>query len=307
MSAEDAAGPLRGDDRWTKTALFLLHRDLPREGPGSDACTREALRRLPRLPPDPVVVDLGCGPGRSVARPGAGAGGEGRRRRPPRALPRPARPGAADAGLVPPRSSRDGPTSAAPGIPARLGRPDLVGGVGLRPRLRGGPPALAPLLKPGGLMAVTECTWLVDDPPDEPRGSGRRPIRRWGPSPRTVAMPRPPGWRSWTPSPSRRRPGGTSITPPCSPAPPPCARRPTPSWPPLLDETEREVDLFRRHGGSYGYVFYLLRAPVGSAMRTVCPSEALAEDGPHGGPYAHIPRAGPRRRVLGRGRAGAGA
>ena len=27
----------------------------------------------------------------------------------------------------------------------------------------------------------------------------------------------------------------------------------------LLEETEREIDLFRRHGDSYGYVFYLLR------------------------------------------------
>ena len=31
-------------------AFFLLYRDLPREGPGSDEATREALRRLPRLP-----------------------------------------------------------------------------------------------------------------------------------------------------------------------------------------------------------------------------------------------------------------
>ena len=27
----------------------------------------------------------------------------------------------------------------------------------------------------------------------------------------------------------------------------------------LLDKTEREIDLVRRHGDSYGYVFYLLR------------------------------------------------
>jgi serine/threonine-protein kinase HipA len=28
----------------------------------------------------------------------------------------------------------------------------------------------------------------------------------------------------------------------------------------LLDETEREIDLYRKHGDSYGYVFYILRA-----------------------------------------------
>ena len=39
---------------------------VPRQGPGSDACTREALRRLPELPPAPRVLDLGCGSGRGA-------------------------------------------------------------------------------------------------------------------------------------------------------------------------------------------------------------------------------------------------
>ncbi|HEX8823356.1 MAG TPA: class I SAM-dependent methyltransferase, partial [Archangium sp.] len=48
-------------------AFFLLHTDLPREGPGSDDCTREALRRLrPWLPASPRVLDLGCGPGKQT-------------------------------------------------------------------------------------------------------------------------------------------------------------------------------------------------------------------------------------------------
>ena len=44
-------------------AIALLHQGLPREGPGDDGCTREALRRLPELRPEAVVLDLGCGPG----------------------------------------------------------------------------------------------------------------------------------------------------------------------------------------------------------------------------------------------------
>jgi serine/threonine-protein kinase HipA len=47
-------------------AFFKVHRDLPREGPGSDDATREALRRLPPLPSTPRVLDLGCGPGRQT-------------------------------------------------------------------------------------------------------------------------------------------------------------------------------------------------------------------------------------------------
>ena len=44
----------------------ILHRGLPREGPGSDQCTAQALRLLPVLPREPVVLDLGCGPGRQA-------------------------------------------------------------------------------------------------------------------------------------------------------------------------------------------------------------------------------------------------
>lgn len=47
-------------------AFMTLHTDIPREAPGSDDATRAALRSLPRLPPNPRVFDLGCGPGRST-------------------------------------------------------------------------------------------------------------------------------------------------------------------------------------------------------------------------------------------------
>ena len=47
-------------------AFFTLHSGLPREGPGSDASTLEAINRLPGLPESPRVLDLGCGPGRQT-------------------------------------------------------------------------------------------------------------------------------------------------------------------------------------------------------------------------------------------------
>ncbi|MGF1465326.1 MAG: class I SAM-dependent methyltransferase [Sandaracinaceae bacterium] len=44
--------------------FFAIHRDLPREGPGSAASTRRALDLArPFLPPAPRVVDVACGPG----------------------------------------------------------------------------------------------------------------------------------------------------------------------------------------------------------------------------------------------------
>ena len=48
---------------WPPPQFFELHNGLPREGPGDDAITRRAVELLPELPPDPVVVDAGCGPG----------------------------------------------------------------------------------------------------------------------------------------------------------------------------------------------------------------------------------------------------
>lgn len=45
-------------------ALVTLHHKIPRGGPGSDRNTLKALRLLPGLPPKPRVIDLGCGPGK---------------------------------------------------------------------------------------------------------------------------------------------------------------------------------------------------------------------------------------------------
>ena len=50
------------DDRWLEI-LLELHRGLPRQGPGLDTCTRQALALCGDLPAAPRVLDLGCGPG----------------------------------------------------------------------------------------------------------------------------------------------------------------------------------------------------------------------------------------------------
>jgi ubiquinone/menaquinone biosynthesis C-methylase UbiE len=43
--------------------FFELHQDLPREGPGDNPSTRKALALLVGLPPRPLILDIGCGPG----------------------------------------------------------------------------------------------------------------------------------------------------------------------------------------------------------------------------------------------------
>lgn len=47
-------------------AAFRFFAGLPRQGPGSEADTRTVLARLPDLPADPSVIDVGCGTGASA-------------------------------------------------------------------------------------------------------------------------------------------------------------------------------------------------------------------------------------------------
>ena len=43
--------------------ICTLFEGLPRQGPGSDACTRKMFRMLPALPENPEILDIGCGSG----------------------------------------------------------------------------------------------------------------------------------------------------------------------------------------------------------------------------------------------------
>ncbi|MEA5496840.1 class I SAM-dependent methyltransferase [Limnoraphis robusta] len=43
--------------------FFEIHQGLPREGPGDFESTQKAYSLLTHLPPQPLILDLGCGPG----------------------------------------------------------------------------------------------------------------------------------------------------------------------------------------------------------------------------------------------------
>lgn len=43
--------------------IFTLHENLPRQGPGSNACTRKAFSMLTDLSAQPEILDIGCGAG----------------------------------------------------------------------------------------------------------------------------------------------------------------------------------------------------------------------------------------------------
>lgn len=51
------------DDPKERSIFFEIHSGLPREGPGSSATTKKALNLIEGLPENPVILDIGCGPG----------------------------------------------------------------------------------------------------------------------------------------------------------------------------------------------------------------------------------------------------
>jgi len=49
----------------SRAKLYYLHQGLPRQGPGTDASTRDAIHRLGIIRSNPRILDIGCGPGRA--------------------------------------------------------------------------------------------------------------------------------------------------------------------------------------------------------------------------------------------------
>ena len=144
--------------------MFRLFEGLPRQGPGSEDCTREALRRLPALPAAPRVLDLGCGSGSSTLVLAAAL----RTKVIAIDIHQPfldqLQATARERGLEQLIETRCA-DMAAPGVPS--GSVDLLWSEGAIYLLGFGDGLRLwrPLLAAGGLVAVSECSWLDANPP----------------------------------------------------------------------------------------------------------------------------------------------
>ena len=243
-------------------ALFTLFSGLPRQGPGSDRSTLEALRRLPPLPPHPVILDLGCGTGRQtlvLAR-------ELRARVTAIDIHQPyldelARNAteARLAGLIHTRCLSMDALDYSPESIDLIWAEGAIFILGVTQALR----LWRPLLRPGGFLVFSECTWLTSEPPAEPAAffaeeypamttleENRRRAEAEGFEVLDVfPLPAEDWWTEFY-RPLRAR---IARLRPELPAQPELAA--------VATATEREIDLFARFSSAYGYVFYLLRNP----------------------------------------------
>ncbi|HEX5064646.1 MAG TPA: class I SAM-dependent methyltransferase [Myxococcota bacterium] len=237
-----------------------LHAGLPQQGPGSDASTLRALALVLDLPAAPDVLDVGCGPGRQTLALARATGGritavdlsaafldEVARR---------ARAAGLEGRIATRRESLD-----ALALPDAAF--DLVWSegalytVGFEKALR----ALRRLLRPGGALAATELTWLVDDPPAAARAFWReayppmttregnhRALAAAGYAPLAdFALPDADWWRGYYAELEPRIAALRART-----AGDPAAAA-------ALAAAQREIELRRAFPDAYGYVFYVAR------------------------------------------------
>ena len=243
-----------------KQIFWEIHRDLPREAPGSDASTLRALRMLPALPASPRILDIACGPGaQTVALARATQGTilavdthqpflDDLVRR------------AAQAGVteqIQPRNASMFDLEFDQSFDL-LWSEGAIYIIGFERGLR----EWRSLLKPGGFVAVTEISWLKPNPPKAAHRFWTEAYPAMATVDENLARLSAAGYRSlghftlpendwWD---NYYRPMSARIE---------MLRRKYPDSPKaqsVLDAEYAEIELYRQYADWYGYVFYLGQA-----------------------------------------------
>ena len=239
--------------------FWSVHQDLPREGPGDDASTLRAYQMLTDLPPQPRILDIGCGPGaQTIVLVQASQG----------------RVTAVDTHQpflddLANRAAQAGVTDRIE--PVRMSMFDLhfeqpfdllwsegaIYIIGFEEGLR----AWRPLLKPGGCAAVTEATWLKPNAPEAVTKFWAEAYPEMGTLEENRSRTRRAGYRlidhftlpesAWWEN--YYDPMATRIAKLREDyADNPEALR-------LLDMESDEIELYRQYAEFYGYVFYIMQ------------------------------------------------
>lgn len=245
------------------TTFFDIHAGLPREGPGDNASTRKAFAMVTGLPADPLILDLGCGPGMQTRELARLSGGRviGLDLHLP--FLRQLEASASSEGL----SGRVLGLRASMSAPCFRGVPfDLIWAEGsiYVMGFDEGLETWRDLLKPGGHLVLTEAAWLKPDPPEEVRSfwneaypairnveANLHAVREAGLEPAGHFVLPDSAWLEEYYRPLQERIGLLRKA---------YAGRPDALA--MLDAEDRERELFRRYSAWYGYVFFVCRKPV---------------------------------------------
>lgn len=245
-------------------AFYRLFEDLPRQGPGDDAMTGALIERLRPLLPQtpPVCADMGCGSSLSPILLAEGLGGPVYSvdlhqsfldRLSAKAVAR----GVGD--LVLPRAVDMLDSGIEPGSLDLLWSEGAAFAVGFDRALE----QWMDLLKPGGILVVSECSWLCAEPPRAARtfwdeaypdmrtvGADLQAAEELGYMFIHAEILPPEGWED-----GYYRPLEARMADLAEDAATDASLRG------VMAGVRAEIDMYRRFGTTYGYVYYLLRRP----------------------------------------------
>ncbi len=231
---------------------------LPREGPGSDTMTEQVARSLPPLP-NGAVLDVGCGPGRQTLVLARVLGHSVIAIDTHRPFLERLDAAADDAGLATLIETRQQSMFTLPDEPDGVALIWAEGSIYI-PGFAEGLRMWRRLLVPDGLVMASDVVWLTDSPPAEAR-------RFWEEDERVSMMtldqkagqaeaegfevldapvlPREAWWNEYY-APLAAR--GAELRPGAGAA-----------MAAVLDASDREIEVWRRFGDSFGYAYFVLR------------------------------------------------
>lgn len=240
--------------------FFEIHTDLEREGPGSRDATERAFRAIPNASAISRVVDAGCGPGAQTLQLAELTDAEIFAVDTHAPFLEVLRRQVDRRGLSHRVHAMNADMAQLPFEPASL---DLIWSEGAIYNIgfRHGLELWRPLLAPGGVVVVSEATWLRPNPPAEIRdfwdaaypAMTTRRANEAGVHDAgfelldSFPLPEDAWWEGYY-RPLERRIGElrrTYVDAPYALA--------------VLDAEEEEIEMFRRYSSYYGYVFYVLR------------------------------------------------
>ncbi len=238
--------------------FFTIHDNLPREAPGSPACTRRALASVTRLGQSSRILDVGCGPGQQTIALAHGCRGrivaiDLHTSYLRELIRRAVETGVADR-VRPVRATMTR-------LPFADGAFDVIwceGAIYIIGFERG-LVEWRRLLRPHGWAAISELCWLVDDPPAEPRTFWGRHYPAMTTIDRnaataaacgydvveTFALPESAWWNDYY-GPLERRLAALGDA----------ANDEDRA---VIAATREQIDVYRRFSASFGYVFFVLR------------------------------------------------